>query len=442
MGTRLGTKARRTALGAALLVLGSGITTVAARAVSPAINLGLGQSAFWNGAYVASAYTDLPGAAACQVEQCFDYPVKVAAGGWRLRVAIDIPDRTNEFELDLLDPSGTQQASVSNPGESQFDNELYVTHPVAGTWTVRVVPQMAQDSAFRLRAKLESGPVTYKQKTLLPPDLQVTPPYEFTFVAPANPANTAAPDSANPPLSVAGEAPLSCTPDETLNVGPTFVPGSYHPNRCLRFTTGPRDAGPGPFEIEYNPSAAGFGVTTPGQAFQRVYYSDGTSFLRPAGQFQFHAVHGHYHYLGFLKFQLYHVGATHALTPAGSGTKIGLCPADELFADWHNFNQENTTTFTANCGYQPGDATLGLNVGWGDVYRWQRPGQYVDFSRDGDGYYLLQVTVNASNLVLTVPHDQNVGYAYIHVVGNRVGIIERGQGNSPWDPARKVFTDQ
>ena len=22
---------------------------------------------------------------------------------------------------------------------------------------------------------------------------------------------------------------------------------------------------------------------------------------------------------------------------------------------------------------------FGLNIGWGDVYRWQRPGQYVDF---------------------------------------------------------------
>jgi hypothetical protein len=35
-----------------------------------------------------------------------------------------------------------------------------------------------------------------------------------------------------------------------------------------------------------------------------------------------------------------------------------------------------------------------------------------------------------------------VGYAYLHVVGDRVDILERGQGNSPWDPAKRVFTDQ
>src|SRR5205085_3037604 len=102
------------------------------------------------------------------------------------------------------------------------------------------------------------------KKTLLLPDLQVTPPYEFTFVAPANPLNAFAPDSVNPPLEALGVAPFSCTPDEMVQ---------DHVSRCLRFTTGPRDAGPGPFEIDYNPLGAQLGLQTPGQAYQRVYYS-------------------------------------------------------------------------------------------------------------------------------------------------------------------------
>lgn len=432
----------RLALGVAGTLAAIGVATASAQPPVMTIHLGLGQAAFWDGGYVPSAATDLPGAQACAVEQCFSYPIRVAAGGSRLRVAIDTPDRSNQFELDLLDPSGTQQASVANTGQSQFDMEAYVAHPVAGTWTARVVPQHVENASFRLRAKLERSPIRYGHKTLLLPNLQVTPPYEFTFVAPANPANVYAPDSANPPLTAFGLAPLSCTPDETVGLGPTLVPSSTHVTRCLRFTTGPRDAGPGPFEIDYDPVGADFGILQSGPAYQRLYYSDGSSFLRRAGEFQFHAVHGHYHYTGFLRFQLFHVVPGHALTPAGSGTKIGLCPADELFADWHVFNQEETTTFTANCGYSGGEASLGLNVGWGDVYRWQRPGQYVDFTGDGDGYYLLQVTVNASHLVLTVPDDQNIGYAYVHVVGDRVDILERGQGNSPWDPRKRVFTDQ
>ena len=440
----LGSRLVRIVLSVTVLSLGGLAAATAAKASPPTLQLGLGKSLFWNGGYVDSSDVDLPGSVACQVEQCFSYPVMVAKGGWRLRVAIDTPDRANDFELDLIDPSGTQVASQSNSGQSEFDMELYALHPVAGNWTVRVVPEMVDNASFRLRAKLETGPLVYKKKTELLPSLEVTPPYGFTFVAPANPLNAYAPDAANPPLSVAGEAPFSCTPDETLNIQPDFMPGSAHPTRCLRFTTGPRDAGPGTFEIDYNPTAADGAILDMGPAYQRVYYSDGTSFLRPAGEFNFHTVHGHYHYMGFLNFQLYSVGPNHKLTPAGSGNKVGLCPADELFSDWGTFNQSNVAaeTFTANCGYTTGEASLGLNVGWGDVYKWQRPGQYVDFSGDGDGYYLLQVVVNASHLVLTVPHDQNVGYAYVHVVGNTISIIQRGQGQSPWDPTRKVFTDQ
>jgi hypothetical protein len=398
------------------------------------IHLSLGEAAFWNGGYVEDAHTHLPAAAACQVETCFDYPIKVAAGGSRLRVALDTPDRSTEFELDLVDPSGAVQATASNPGESEFDLEVFATKPAPGTWIARVVPQNVHNAAFRLRAKLEKGTVTYAHKTMLLPDLQVTPPYEFTFTAPANPLNAYAPDSVNPPLSALGQSPMSCTFDEMAQ---------DHVTRCLRFTTGPRDAGPGPFEIDYDPTGAQFGLQAPGQAFQRIYYSDGSSFLRPAGRFQFHPAHGHYHYLDFLEFQLFHVnGSEHVLTPAGTGKKLGLCPADELFADWYTFNQQETNTFTANCGYAPGQASLGLNVGWGDVYRWQRPGQYVDFSNDGDGYYLLQVIVNAHHQALTAQHADNIGYAYIHVVGSNINVIERGQGRSPWDARKKVFANQ
>ncbi|MFN2539693.1 MAG: lysyl oxidase family protein [Mycobacteriales bacterium] len=435
-------KPLRLVLAAALTLSTVSLLKASAQPAVPAIHLTVGDSAFWNGSYVESAVTDLPGEQACAVEQCFTYPLKVAGGGSQLRVAIDTPDRSNQFELDLLDPSGTQQASVSNTLQTQFDMEVYAAHPVAGTWTARVVPQHVQNAAFKLRAKLEGATPGYRHKTMLLPNLEVTPPYEFNMVAPANPANVFAPDSVNPPLSLLGVAPLSCTPDETVGLGPTLMPSSKHVTRCLRFTTGPRDAGPGPFEITYNPESAQFGVLESGQAYQKVYYSDGTSFLRKAGEFQYHAMHGHYHYMGFLNFQLFHVGPAHQLTPAGSGNKVGLCPADELFADWHVFNQRTTTTFTPNCGISAGDANLGLNVGWGDVYRWQRPGQYVDFTGNGDGYYLLQVSVNASHLVLTVPHDLNVGYALVHVVGNGVDIVERGQGSSPWDHRKRVFHDQ
>src|SRR4051812_27510042 len=207
--------AARVAAVAAMLAGASAFASASAQATPPVVHrLAVGGAVFWNGACVEDVHTRLTGAAACQVTTCYDYPIQVSAGGWRLRVAIDTPDRSSQFELDLVDPTGAVAATADNPGESEFNLEDFALKPAAGRWTVRVIPQNVHDAKFRLRAKVESGPVTYAKKTTLLPDLMVTPPYEFTFVAPANPLNAAAPDSANPPADVAGVHPLSCTPDE------------------------------------------------------------------------------------------------------------------------------------------------------------------------------------------------------------------------------------
>src|SRR5437763_9834503 len=103
--------------------------------------LAVGYSLFWDGAYVEDSRTHLPGAVACQAVTCFDYPLAVSEGGWRLRVAIDTPDRSTQFELDLLDPAGSQVASATNPAGTEFDMEVFAEEPAAGQWTVRVVPQ-------------------------------------------------------------------------------------------------------------------------------------------------------------------------------------------------------------------------------------------------------------------------------------------------------------
>src|SRR5437764_153963 len=60
---------------------------------------------FWQGPTVPSG--DVPGAAACGVTgSCYVWPLRVAGGGWRLRVALDTPLRSNTFELDVVDPTG------------------------------------------------------------------------------------------------------------------------------------------------------------------------------------------------------------------------------------------------------------------------------------------------------------------------------------------------
>ena len=85
---------------------------------------------------------------------------------------------------------------------------------------------------------------------------------------------------------------------------------------------------------------------------------------------------------------------------------------------------------------------LGLTRGWGDVYRWQRPGQYVEFGDHGDGRYVVRAIVDKPGEVKETNERDNAGYALIQVTGENVTILERGQGHSPWDPAAVPFRGQ
>jgi hypothetical protein len=390
---------------------------------------------FWTGGYVADQVitSQLPTSQACQVTHCFTWRLTLASVPTRFRLGLDTPSRESSFTVELIDAEGATVGSATN--SNRFNIEMFVAKPAAGTYTVRVVPRDAAYARFRLRAKAEGSLPTYKKKTELLPNLQATPPYEFGFIAPANPANAAyPPDTVNPPLDVLGYHPVSCSVDETQQDNVT---------RCLRFTTGPRNNGIGPMDLGYTPYDSNLGVLNDGPVTQYVHWSDGSMTTRPAGTFLFHKTHAHYHYQDILDYRLFHVLAGHRLTPAGRGTKSGFSPADQLFADWFTFSQEEGQYVEGvSSSRSIGASTFGLSTGWGDVYRWQRPGQYVDFGGDGDGLYLLRSTVDINNHVLETNERDNTAYAYIQVTGDSVRIIERGQGLSPWDPRKKVFTDR
>ena len=406
--------------------------------------LAVGAFRFWKGATVESG--DVQDPSTCGVTgPCYTWPLKVASGGERLRVALDTPMRSNTFELDVVDPSG-KVTSVQN--SNAFDAEAYVTKPAGGTWTVRVMPQDVSNASFRLRAKLEGPPPAPRAgHVALLPDLAADPPLELTFVAPANPANGLyPPDTVNPPLDVLGQHPLSCTPDE---MAPTDVQGGAA-TKCLRFTSGPMNVGPGPYEMHwtYANDIVDGKIVNPiahGPMFQTIRYSDGTTSTRPAGTYSYHVIHGHFHDDGVLNSELLQV-TDHGLVKVGVGTKSGFCPANQLLANWRSFDNLPADGFigggdtgTGNC-QNPYDGVLGLSPGWGDVYRWQRPGMYVEFGGLGDGLYVVRETIDIGHEVLESRYDNNTAYALVNIVGDHITELERGQGLDPWDPHKVVFT--
>jgi hypothetical protein len=406
-----------------------------------------GAARFWQGPTVASAEVRDPSLCGTAAGPCFSWPLHVAPGGGRLRVAIDTPMRSNTFEVDVIDPSGTTAGTAAT--SNAFDAEVFVDKPAAGTWTVRVVPQDVSNASFRMRAKLEAvAAASTAPKHMLLPDLRAVPPMEMSFIAPLNPANGLyPPDTVNPPADVAGIHPFSCTVDE---MAPVELQGGGA-RRCLRFTSGPINVGQGPYEMHWtyaNDIVNGV-IQSPlahGPMTQVVHWSDGSTTTRPAGTYSFHVIHGHFHDDGVLDMVLLKVGADSSLTQVGVGTKSGFCPANQLIGHWRAFDNTSPDgqigsgdTGTGNC-QNPVDGVLGLSPGWGDVYRWQRPGMYVDFGDNPDGLYVVRITIDAPNTILESNEDDNSAYALVKVVGDQAIELERGQGLSPFDPNKVVFT--
>jgi len=422
----------------------SKVTVVASGTRLPSLRRG--DAVFWNGGQVDDGQMQV--AALCEVTgPCFSYGLTLAEGGHRLRVAIDTPSREDSFEIAIVASDGTLLGSAEN--SNMFNAEAFAAAPKAGKYMVTVRPIEATDASFRLRARLEAAPATASSKVVpLLPNLRTVPPVELGFVAPVTPNGSYPPDKANPPAEVLGTPLYSCTQDESA---PAEAGGAGAVD-CLRLTSGPMNVGAGPFDMRFTfaddlVDGSADPTLLRGPIFQAVHYSDGTTQMRAAGAYIFHTTHAHFHDENILSYDLYRVtdAKRGRLAPAGTGTKSGFCPADQLFGDWWTFDQQERGYFgegdnpTGNC-FSPSDGLLGLTSGWGDVYRWQRPGQYVEFAGNGDGLYVVRATVDKANHILESNETDNTSYTLIRIVGRSVDIIERGRGRSPWDGDKVVYT--
>ena len=406
-------------------------------------DLGLDDWLFWSdGRVEGSGAYSLPSAPAaladplCALGQpCFEFTLGVTETipGARLRIAYDTSMRDDNFELTVIDPSG---AETTRTNGNQYSLEVFFPNPATGLWTLRLVPYSAEDAPLRLRAKLESEtyvPTPDADGRLLP-NLRVIRMWEFGFVAPANPLNGLfPPDDLNPPLSAAGVAPISCAADETLDDGAT---------RCLRYSFGLANVGDGVFDIRWTGERTD--VETH-DMFQCVERGDGATETRPAGSGEFHTTHGHWHYEDVVYHELFRVDrATDppTLVSTGNGKKLGYSPADQAMPEWHRFVQaaSGTSGSAGNCA--PGSNNrLGMSRGWGDAYRYQRPGNYVEFGTNGDGEYVVQTIADPLDHVLETDDGDNTAYAHLEVSGDEVTVLETGLGQSPWEPDREVWVD-
>jgi len=388
---------------AALVAVVTAMAIAPATAAPPRERLRPGDAVFFAGPVIEAS-----NGTSCDRARCFTYEIELAATGRRLRVGLDKPEIGDRFSASITDPSGDTR-TVSVPADL-YSQEVSLDDPDPGLWTITVRGDQVTNSAFRLRAKLEVRPPSLGvERGPVLPNLQILPPHDASFLYPVtNGATGGASIGAN----TLGTA--SCHPEEYVEDRAV---------RCLRFSYGVRNTGLGPMDL-----FTGAGNQLERELYQRIHLAQGGTIEHRAGVAKYHKTHGHFHHDAAIGIQLVRVEnrATGKLSAASAKRTKGFAHRNELLRDWERFYPTPTMT------------GIGLLPGWADIYEWDRPGNYIDFGLNGDGYYVVRMWADPVRGIKESNERDNRGYTYLKVSGADVKLLEAGRGSDPWDPCKIV----
>ncbi|HEY3253658.1 MAG TPA: lysyl oxidase family protein [Polyangiaceae bacterium] len=356
-----------------------------------------------------SAQPDVCGSVKCVAfELDIDLPRQVWKKPGGVQVAIRWPDDTNILNLFVYQGTGLQQ------GDVQVGSQLGVLAASAGSVLLRSAQNgrytiyVALDPAgsvdpqvhFDVTSRVQYDPAVRPIRPLRP-DLSIRPQGHVGFDTPSFPF-FGDPDPA---------------PGETCYDSEKAEDGAHV---CLRFDQSFANVGEGAaelrFAIPHDPADTSHDVT------QRTYFSDSAAHFQdtPAGEFEFHAAHGHYHYENFAKSSLWATdskGKRAGSAPVTTGRKVSFCFEDESIDDglWGERGVSARTYRAPDClVVQTSDANFdyliqGLSPGWVDLYQWYLPGQYLEVSGVPDGLYILETQIDPDNEIIETDERNNCG---------------------------------
>jgi Lysyl oxidase len=167
------------------------------------------------------------------------------------------------------------------------------------------------------------------------------------------------------------------------------------------------NAGEGPLILTAR-RAPGASTMTAHQVIRR---SDGSSYVRRqvAGTLKYVQAsdHQHWHLLGIDRYELWTGSATRRLR---RDRKQGFCLGDryELFPGRRLPRQPSRPSYPGACGKNRPDLTHvveGITIGWGDSYKANIEGQYIDITGIAPGRYLLVHRIRVGGLLEVNPYN-------------------------------------
>jgi hypothetical protein len=159
---------------------------------------------------------------------------------------------------------------------------------------------------------------------------------------------------------------------------------------------------------------------------QRIYDDGGGSrtVATPAVMFFAGDGHTHWHVNDLELYELIPLELTSTIT-AGLDAKIGFC-----FFDTHAYRltlpgAPQSAHYTG-CGTSSALAvTMGLSVGWGDVYQWTLPGQYIDITGLPAGNYRLRAVADPNHWFVEQDNTRNDTWLDLSIAGQVVHVLNR-----------------
>ncbi len=204
--------------------------------------------------------------------------------------------------------------------------------------------------------------------------------------------------------------------------------------RLLRFSTEIVNTGPGAFQV------LGTVKSPDGQTFAEVHQQivDGNhvvlaTFDTPAIMvYDVGDGHIHYHVQDLQTYELKHASSTKDDVPLSVnnrlliGAKRGFC-----FFDYEAFDLTLSgapqTKYYNYCGRQTDTSvTMGLSVGWADIYYSNLAGQYIDITGIKDGQYRLWVTADKQGWFTETENENNFTWVDIRLQKGSVRVVGYG----------------
>ena len=361
-------------------------------------------------------------------------------------IAVKWPTDFDQWNLFVEDTSTGQTVAQGFDLDSNAQSVL-LPQPHNGTYKVTVVPFYTNfdkvDQAYAGDARVWLDPSQrHATKTTLLPRIQTVAPANFHIGdVPPLPSNPMGWRYTSP-----GTFANSCYADETLQFGS---------QRCLRFDNDIRNTGDGPLILRFawSPDA----LTNNCAMEQEILSSDATVADRNAGPCVFHPQHAHFHYQNMGVYQLYPLAGDGlpGVKPVAQSRKVGFCTID---VDYYTFgsakpagprtysfptcNVPNAFSSKSDGPYGPASPPeyMGISAGWGDVYTWDLPAQYIDITNGvPDGFYEVVSRSNPDGGILTSDRGAETGVTCVEIKGTSVRTVKAFRSQPNYAPLPRCW---